>query len=229
MSISDSVTDVNLPVLSEKFSKDFKDFKETFCDNFNKVFSFIVLSAAVAVYWAPQIVYVLLGKFKYFEYADSFRLILPLLFAFILYSLLDIVKSSVLIPAKMTKEMLIGFATLLVATGASFIVLSRYTHFFDSLFSMSLSMAIGSVVALIYVGYVTNEKLKFMFFNIDHVLVLLQFLFIGVLGVLDNLIMKGAMFIPFMILLFWGISVSKFLTKHDLLRVKNKLLGILHR
>ena len=107
--ISDSVTDVNLPVLSEKYVNNFEEFKALFEKNFNKIFSFVVIIGTFAAFWAPLVIRLAVGN----KYDDSFSLIPPLIMSFIFYSLLNIVNSSVLIPAKMTKGMIGSYITLI--------------------------------------------------------------------------------------------------------------------
>lgn len=223
MSISDAVTDVNLPVLSEKFVNDIKDFKNTFSSNFNKIFAFTILSASAASFWAPQIIYLLAGEEKYFEYYDSLRLISPLLIAFILYSFINIIKSSILIPAKLTKEMSLSFILLIVLTALPFGIF-YYTGIFTPTFSMAVAMAIGALFSFIYINKAVKKKLNYVFFNIDHSLVLVQSIFIGIVSGVDSILIKSISFVMLMTLLVSGVLVSKFITKEELLFVKNKFL-----
>lgn len=223
MNISDAVTDVNLPVLSEKFVDDLADFKKTFTQNFDKIFSFVIISSSVAAYWAPQIIYFAAGKQKYIEYYDSLKLILPLLVAFILYSFLNIVKSSILIPAKLTREMFFGFIFLLLFTILPF----GFTYYFgwgNPLMNMAVSMAIGGIISYAYICEVVKKRLNFSYFNTHHVLLLVQGVFVSYAGNVENTLVKSIVFIPLLVLLVWGIVHSGFLTKKELLFVKAKIL-----
>jgi O-antigen/teichoic acid export membrane protein len=221
MNISDAVTAVNLPVLSEKFSKSVKDFKETFSGNFNRVFSVLLVSAAAASFWAPELVRLAAGEQKYLEYFDSLRLIPPLVVAFIFYSVVNILKSSVMVPAKLVKELLIGFVLLLAGTASSFFML---TKFFNPLDSMAWGMALGSGLSFIFIRWAVKRNLRFSFFKRDHWLVLIQAVSIIVAGTSDNLKVKVAAFLPLLLLLLLGLFISKFFTRRELLIVRKKLL-----
>lgn len=218
MSISDSVTDVNLPVLSDKFVHDKKEFRSLFSENFNKIFIFIILSASFATYWAPEIVRVLVGGDKY---ELSYVLIPPIILAFILYSLINIIKSSVLIPAKLVKEMILSFVILICGTGLFFLIGKT---FFSGIIAMSWSMAFGSLISFMYMLVVINNKLKYLFFNKDHLLLLVQAFFIGWAGLFGNLMFKSITFLPFFGLLVWGIFESGFTTKKELLYYIGKVV-----
>ncbi len=223
LNISDAVTDVSLPVFSEKFVKDIKDFKETYSENFNKIFSFIMVASATAVFWAPQILRPVLGELRFQQYYQSLGILLPLLLAFIFYSFLDLTKSSVLIPAKYTKDMIVSFALLVLVTGGVFA--GAYLLHIDLLYSMAVAMLCGAVSGFWYMCYTTKKNLNFVFFNIDHILIVIQFIFIGLVGNLDNLWLKSGVFIPLMFLLIWGLFVSEFVTKKELHTLKSKIFA----
>jgi len=228
MSISDAVTDVNLPILSEKFVDDIEDFKQTFTSNFDRIFSFVILSSTVAAFWAPQIIYFAAGKQKYTEYFGSLALILPLLISFILYSFINIVNASILIPAKMVKAMLSSFVLLLIVTAASFGAF-YYVHYSNLLMAMAISMLIGSALSYFYICYCVQKKLQFSPFTKAHLLVMIQGIAISYVGNYDYVLLKLVVFIPLTILLILGIFSAKLLTKDELLLLKSKVLGKLKR
>ncbi|HBI35992.1 MAG: Polysaccharide biosynthesis protein [candidate division WWE3 bacterium GW2011_GWF2_41_45] len=208
MSISDAVTDVSLPVLSEKYVKDFADFKRLFTKNFDKIFISVIAAAAFASYWAPEIVNLVVGGDKY---QDSYVLIAPVIFAFILYSFINIVKSSVLIPAKMVKHMIAGFALLIAATAAFFFGTYRTI---GALPGMAWGMAFGSAMSFLYISVATGKKLKFSYFNIDHLAILAQAFSISMIAMLP-LNMKIAFF-PFLFgMLIWAFFIPGYLTKKE--------------
>jgi len=226
MSISDAITDVNLPVLSEKFINNIEDFQKTFTQNFDKVFSFVIISSSVAAYWAPEIIKFAVGSEKYIEYYDSLVLILPLLTAFIIYSLINIVKSSILIPAKMIKPMLLSFVFLILFTILPFGVF-YYGKTMDVLLAMSLSMAIGSIVSYYYICISIKNKLNFSHFNKSHLLIIIQFLSIGYASTIDILWMKVGLFIYLFILLISGVMVAEFLTKKEVHQIRDKFFRMI--
>jgi O-antigen/teichoic acid export membrane protein len=220
LSISDAVTDVNLPVLSEKYSRDFNEFKELFTKNFDKVLVLILVSAAVATYWSKEIVTLVVGSAKY---DSSLRLIPYLVASFVIYSILNIVNASVLIPAKMVKDMIFSFVVLISATLVSFYAGSKLIGIIDS---MALAMALGSVAGLIYMLIRVKHKLHFSFISHDHVLVLAQALVIGWAGMSVQGLIKLGVFPVFFTLFVWGLFTSGFLTKAEIAALKNKLVVI---
>lgn len=220
VNVSDAITDVNLPVLSEKFAKDLKDFKHTFASNFNKVFIAILTLGFTAVYWAPEVVKLLIGNDKY---ADSLSMILPLTYAFILYSFINVAKSSVIIPAKMTKEMVISFVLLILVTVGFYF---GTKSIFGGLVAMCYAMLSGSLVGFVSMTLFAYGKLKYSFWNIDHTLVLIQSFAISF--VMDNpiLILKVVLYFIFIGLFVWGVKESGFLTSADIKRYSDKFFAL---
>lgn len=221
-SISDSVTDVNLPVLSAKYKDDFKEFKELFERNFNKLFSFIVLIGVFASYWAPLIIRVAVGH----KYDDSFVLIPPMILAFILYSFLNIINSSVLIPAKMTKSMIVTYAMMIVGTGAFFFV-SR--DFLGVLPAMAWGMAFGVLFSLITMLLFIKKALSFSFINIDHVVILFAGFVVAMLCPLESTWLKVGGFILIAPLMIWSVFIPRFLVKEDLTFVLSRTAKIFRK
>ena len=167
MAVSDAVTTVNLPVLSRKFVNDLNAFKDVFLSNFNKVFAFIIFAGVSAVYWVEEIVHIFVGGDKYDE---AFVYILPIVFAFIFYSVVNIVKSSVLVPAKLVKEMIFGYLLMLGTTVCVYFSISPLA---GGMYAMALGMAIGSFVGVLFFVLSSYHKLKFIFFNMSHIILLI--------------------------------------------------------
>jgi O-antigen/teichoic acid export membrane protein len=224
MLISDSVTTVNLPVLSEKFEHDIEDFKETFSSNFNKIFVIVLIAAVLGAFWSSQVVIVYGGFQKYLEYKESLRLVPPLIIAFVFYSFINIIQSSILVPAKLVKGMITGFLLLLGSTALAFVLTNS---FMNTLYSMAWSMSLGGVLCLVYFYFIVKKSLKFVFFNHDHVLLLLQAFAICFAGFIENFWLKSLTFTVLFALLLSGIYISGLVTKEEVILVKNKLLGFL--
>jgi O-antigen/teichoic acid export membrane protein len=214
MSISDAVTDVNLPVMSEKYATDIHDFKKSFSKNFDKVFSFILLAAAVACFWAPEIIRILIGSNRY---AASYSYIPYALLAFVIFSVIDIIKSSVLVPAKLVKEMTVSFVLLLVGTGLFYIVLSKFT---DVMSAMVLALVLGATIALSVMLFTINWKLQYTFFQARHWALLMQTFIIGLTGLSMSLLIKVITFPLFLALLVWALMLAQLLSAKDLLAFK---------
>lgn len=177
MTVSDSVTDVNLPVLSRQFKDNIDEFKNLFLSNFDKIFGFIVFSALSAIFWAREIMYLFVGSQKY---DDAYPFILPLVIAFVFYSVINIIKSSILIPAKLVKEMIIGFVIMLGGTISFYFAGVGYL---GPLFAMSYGMVFGSFIGLISMLIFSKIKLDFLFLNLKHLTILIIGLLFSILGV----------------------------------------------
>jgi O-antigen/teichoic acid export membrane protein len=211
MSISDSVTTVNIPVFSEKYVNDENEFKKAFTGNFNKIFSFIVFVGSFAAYFAPLAIRILVGSDKYDE---SIPLIAPMVFAFIIYSFINIISSSVMIPAKLAKSMIASYVFLILGTALTFLGLFKFV---DILQAASWAMVGGSIVCLYFMHLWIKKRMKFTFLNIDHVAVLLSSLSIAWLSNVENIWVKIIGFGPFALLLTWSFIIAGFISKKDIL------------
>jgi O-antigen/teichoic acid export membrane protein len=218
MAVSDAITDVNLPVLSRKYVRNVEEFKELFVGNFNKIFAFIIFAAMSAIYWVQDIFHFLVGSNKY---DGSFPFIMPLVLAFVFYSVVNIVKSSILIPAKLVKEMIIGFIVLLATTVGFYFVISPSM---GGLLAMAYAMAFGSLAALLFVSAFAWFKLKFSFITFGH----LFLFFIGVVMSLKvyPVISVGKVLVYLMGVFVYVISLLslKIVTREQLAYVTRKVL-----
>ena len=97
LTISDSITTVNIRYF-QRFVNDFKEFKDSFSKNFNKIFSAIILVGTSASYFAPTLIRILVGAIsmirQYPYCSDGLQSY---------FTLVNIINSSVLIPAKWRK------------------------------------------------------------------------------------------------------------------------------
>lgn len=211
LSISDAVTDVSLPVLSEKYVHDIEGFKKLFVANFDKVFFFVLLCSTYACYWAPELINLVVGSEKY---QPSYQLIPLVLSAFVLYSFIDILKSSVLIPAKLVKSMYLTFVFLLVTTIVSYFVLS---YKYPQLWAMSLAMFLGTIVSFVLILAFTQKNLNLKVVNHSHVLLMLQAFIIGEFGVVSSLSPKILVFPVFLFFTLWGFDIAGLYTKQEML------------
>ncbi len=220
VNVSDAITDVNLPVLSEKFVKNLDDFKITFSQNFDKVFALILFLGFTAVYWAPQVVVVLVGSDKY---TQSLQMIIPLTYAFIMYSFINIAKSSVIIPAKLTKELIVSFIILILLT------LGFYYGTFQilgNLTAMCYGMLIGSLGGFASMVIFSITKLKYSFWTLDHTLLLVQSFAISMVTANPILVLKVVLYIIFFALYLWAVRESGFVKDTDFRRYTGKFLNL---
>lgn len=219
MAVSDAVTDVNLPVLSKEFIDNVENFKNLFQRNFNRVFAFMVFSASFAVFWGGELIHILVGSDKY---DMAIPLIFPLVYAFLFYGFVNIVKSSVLVPAKMVKEMIGSFVVMFIFTVAFYFLLISRVGFLDA---MAIGMIGGAFMGFLLLVTFGQMKLKFVFFNITHVVMLimsmLASLFNGSLGYLQKSSIFVVYFVVFAALLFYSKVITKENIQYIFARVKN--------
>ncbi len=219
MNISDAVTDVNLPVFSDKYVNERESFNEAFTKNFDKLFALIIFIGVSAIYWVPEIVSIAIGSAKY---DPSLSLVLPLVYAFICYSFINIIKSSVIIPAKMVKEMILSFVVLIGGTVAFYFGLKGA---WGNLLAMSYGMAIGAMLSLMFMAIASNIRLKFRFFHHEHIILLLQSIIIALNWPVANVYIKLGAYPIYALLFLWATVVAGFITKDDIAKVVKKIPG----
>jgi hypothetical protein len=213
-------TDVNLTVFSDKYANEPHGFMEAFSRNFDKLFIFIIFTGVSAVYWVREIVDIAIGGTKY---NPALVLVLPMVFAFIFYSFTNIIKSSVIIPAKMVKEMIVSFVLLIGGTLAFYFGLKTSL---GDLLAMSYGMATGALISLLYLAVVSDIKLKFRLFHHDHLLFLIMSVAIALSWGIGNIYIKIAAYLVFTGLFIWGVLAAKFITKNDFNKILKKISGI---
>jgi O-antigen/teichoic acid export membrane protein len=219
MHVSDAITDVNLPVFSEKFVHDINSFRDSFAQNFNRIYAMIIFFAMSAIYWAPQLITVLIGSDKYDK---AIPLLIPMVFAYVFFSMINIFKSSLAIPAKLVREMILGFFIMFIAT-LLFYFSGR--NFSDPLIIMSYAMVIGAGLGFSYLVFILQKNLKFKFISYAHVLLLIQALAISYMGSITNLYIKFGAYFLFVVLFLWFVLLAKFVTKEELKLVIRKTLS----
>jgi len=168
MAVSDSITDVNLPIFSKKVLDGAKEFFEEFNQNFNFIYSIIFLIGTVIVYWSKEILKIsdyliyffikILGlnltKNIYDKYEPSIYLFFPLILSIIFYSYLNIFKSSIYVPLARIRKMINSYLLMIfVSFGLFFLSLKVLDFTQDGLLLMSWSLAIGSFSAFVYIFF----------------------------------------------------------------------------
>ncbi len=219
VSISDAVTVVNLPVLSEKFVHNLEEFKQLFTRNFDKVFTIILFCAFSAIFWSWELTYILVGGNKY---EQSIPFILPMVFAFVFYALLNIITSSVVVPAKLVKELILGFVGMIVTTiGVYFLSRGYWGH----LQAMTYAMALGGLLGFAGLSWISQKRLNFKFINHDHLLILLQIFVVSLISVDLATWVKFILYPLFLGLFTWAIFTAGFFSREDVEAIKAKLTG----
>ena len=165
MAISDSVTDVNLPVFSKKALDSINDFFKEFNENFNFLYSVILVIGVFIVYWSQEILkiadyltYMLvrilnlnLSKNIYDKYSAAIYLFFPLIISIIFYSYLNILKSSIYVPLSRLRNLINSFILMFFLTFGLYYALLKLNYFAaDGLLLMSWSLALGSFFAFVY-------------------------------------------------------------------------------
>jgi O-antigen/teichoic acid export membrane protein len=227
MSISDSVTDVNLPVYSKKFQD--KDFFNHFNSNFNVLFHFIFFVGISAAYWSKEILQgadyfifkvgsvlnMSLNKNIYDRYQDALILFLPLILSIVFYSFLNILKSSIFIPLEKLRQMMLTYLILIVSSFISYLI---SINLLGGLISMSVSLAIGAFAAFIYSVLFILRNYQVNIFNQSKVLFSALSISVGYLAVYFSdmgLIEKSLVYLTYFILLtfIFKVNVIKLILK----------------
>lgn len=227
MSVSDAVTDVNLPVYSKKAGQ--RDFFSHFKSNFRILFYFIFFAGISASFWAKEILQAsdwliyFIGKFLslnltkniYEKYNQSVPLFLPLILSIIFYSYINILKSSIFVPLEKLRQLIYSFIILIFA---SFIFYLSLIKFFDGILIMSWSLAFGSFIAFAYsVWFIKNnfneyilEKKKVLFVILSVAMGLISLIFSDI-GFIEKIVLY-IMYFVFMTF-FFKINILKLVLK----------------
>ncbi len=221
MHVSDAITDVSLPVFSEKFVHNIKEFRDIFAENFNRVFVTIVFFAMSAIYWAKELIQVLIGSSKYNE---AIPLLLPMVFSFIFVSLINILKSSLAIPAKKVKDMILGFLLMFIVTVGFYFITRK---FYNPVYTMSYSMLLGSFLGFAYMVRLLQSRLQIRFISYAHVLLMVQALVVSHMGSISNIYVKFPAYFIFVGLYLWSVHIAGFIRKEELFSFVQKVTGFI--
>lgn len=227
MSISDSVTDVNLPVYSKKFED--KDFFEHFSQNFNVLFHFIFFVGISASYWAKEILQAAdllifkvgsllslnLTKNIFERYQESLILFLPLILSIVFYSYLNILKSSVFVPLEKLRKMMTSYLLLIIGSFVTYLIC---INLLPGLISMSLALAVGAFVAFIYSSYFIYRTYGTNIFDFNKIYFSILSILVGYSSVYFSdmgLIEKSLIYLTYFICLtfIFKVNVIKLLLK----------------
>ena len=168
MAVSDSITDVNLPVFSKKVVDGAQEFFTDFNENFNFLYSLIFLIGASIVFWSKEILKISdyfiyffikiiglnLSKNIYDKYESSIYLFFPLILSIIFYSYLNIFKSSIYVPFSRLRKMINSYLILISVSFIIFYLVSRFLNLTqDGLILMSWSLAFGAFSSFLYLFF----------------------------------------------------------------------------
>ena len=224
MTVSDSVTDVNLSVFSKQYSLDSKEFKRLFIPNYNKLFVIVTFIAMGALFWKFEVITLLFAD----KYLNSINLILPIMFGYVLYSFVNIFKSSIFVPAKMIVELVISYAMLILGTAISYFTLYRFIIVDKPLYSMAISLLVGALLCFLSMSYFGAKKLNLRFITIRHLLIAFFIVFIAISGNMFNsyilqititwflLLIKSMLFIIYTLVFFYLVQAFNFISFTEL-------------
>lgn len=208
MTISDALTDVNLPVFSKTYSESLTEFVKLFRRNFNKVYIFILFCAVGATFFSKDILHFAVGT-KY----DSSLVIIPfLIFSFVSYSYINLLKSSVFIPSSNLFGMSVSYIVMLVSTVISYFV---FRGVGSEITVMSGSMFTGALFGFIFMIVFIKHKLNF--FVIDkNIFWLTIFVLIPLLTGYEN----QSFLIKLVLFSIYSILLALFLKKSNILQFR---------
>ena len=209
LTISEAFSTINLPVMTRKFVDNVEQFKIDFMRNFYKLYSFIFLAAVTAIFWAPEIIHLVVGN----KYDSSLVLIAPLTLAFFGYCFVNLLGASVIVPAKLLKEMIAYYVVLILGTVVSFLLLRSLRQ---PLLVMSLSMAVGCFLSLALLLVVAYLRVRMIIFDRKILLLTLSLLPpLVAYFLVDDLLTK---------MFFFGVSTIGYLfllLRFEILKFKN--------
>ena len=195
MVIRDTVTDVNLPYLSTAYKKDKKEFNIKFKRNFKKVTLFSTFICVGMVLFGGEVIFIVSNYIVKKNYNYS-SVVLPLMvLGYWSYSLINVLKSSVFVPAKKLGLLMVVFI---------FLIFSVYSIFYiplflnEPLFKIAFSFGIGSFISLWLCSFLVYNKLNILIFDKNILILILISLIICLISILFNVfILKSILFIPF--------------------------------
>ncbi len=158
LTVSEAFSTINLPVMTKKFVEDIDGFKGMFMINFYKIYSFILLAAVSAILWSPEIICLVVGH----KYDTSLPLIPPLVLAFWAYGYVNLLGASVIVPAKLLRQM-IGYYVVLI--GGTLVSFYFFKFHLNSLEAMAVAVMVGGLLSLIALLAVAKHYLQMTIFD----------------------------------------------------------------
>jgi len=160
MMISDSITDVNMTIFTEKYLNDIKNFASDFLSNFSKIFITTTFVSISVLFWNKEVFDFIFRN----KYAGAEKYVPVLVIAYWAYSFINIYKASIYVPAKRLLLLVVGFLLLLITSIVSFIGF-RLLNIFDVTLSLSVAMMIGSLITYLFMTFDLRIKFKVWFIN----------------------------------------------------------------
>jgi len=159
LTVSDALTDVNLPVMTKKITEDIVKYRIHFLNNFEKVYSFMLFAALSGIYWAKDLIHLLIGT----KYDSSLYLIPILVLSFFLYGLINFLGASVIVPARLLWQLIISYGLLIGGTLATYYLGAPVVS--DPSLKMALAMSVGAAVAVTTMSIYSYRKVGILLTN----------------------------------------------------------------
>lgn len=223
MAVSDSITDVNLPVFSKKAHDQMDDFFKVFNHNFNILYLIIFILGMSITFWSKEILWsasfgigllseifgISSGSSIYDKYQSSVYLFFPLILSIVFYSYLNIFKSSIFIPLKILSKMIVVFVSLIVLSFSIYLLLPEKT-----LVGMSYSLAVGAFLAFVYSLIMIYQKYQSLVITNISIVVSILAVLIGILSYYNlSILVKSFIYVLFIttLLIVYEINPKEFL------------------
>ena len=156
---SDSITDVTLPVMSKKFAQNIDEFKNSYKLNFSKTFVIITFVASFASFWSGEVVKLFIKR----EYYEAIFVIPLIMLGIWAYSNVDLLKSSIFVPAKKLKNMVYVYLTMPIIHYVLFYFL--YNLFSNVLINFSASFGLSAVFVLLTAFFMVMRDFDIFLLN----------------------------------------------------------------
>lgn len=181
--ISDAVTDVTLPEMTESFKKNARNFAEIFNKANSKAYFFILVSSILLILLKRDIFYVVDFIFSFLgkdmisdKYSSAFDLMDPLVLAFWGYAHMNLLKSGLAIPVKKLKMVVVSYVIMFIVTLGCYMVFQM-----EPLFSFALSMGLGGLAGYLSLLYLISKQINFYpITRIDILFTLVSLVLLGI-------------------------------------------------
>lgn len=164
---SDSITDVTLPINSKKFVENKDAFKSQYKLNYQKTTVVIAFFCSIFAFFNSEIIY-LLNIIVHKDYSMSSVIIPLVVIAVWFYSNVDLLKSSVFVPAKKLLGMVFIHIFLLFSTYFLFFLFISF--FTNVLIAFALSFALSAIISYILVLLVLYTSLNYIISSFTHII-----------------------------------------------------------
>jgi len=204
MVFSDSITDVTLPIMSKRYFEDVEGFKKSYKLNFSVSSVAISLFAGLAIFWSREIVLLYSGND---DFIQSSYLIPFTMLGIWSYSKINLLKSSIFVPAKKLFSLVIVYASILLSTYLLFFTIN-YLNPNSVLLNFAISFGFGAFIAFNLGVLVVYKTLSIILLGkIEILYFLLTFVYSGIFYL--NLSFYNRVFCTFIFILLFLVYFYK--------------------